>query len=193
MKTPHPNSFKRCSRPNVATSRRMNARCTVWDAANPNVKRSRLCFSQSAAAGHNRQRASPRKAQRKRSNEMRAVVRIAIRIVASSMVGFRRLPQNIRQQTIPSNSKDLPAQRLSNGVPAVLTCDSLSLFRFYCTSRDSGDNLDCAAARATRPGEGRAVVCGGNGLVARFRCPDSSLVPLAAIFGTSAFPKGTDS
>src|SRR5215467_11777757 len=83
---------------------RMNARCTVCDPAKPKVNPSFFAFSQRvAAAGMSRYSASPRKAQRNRTNEIRAVVRIATRIVISSIMSATLLPQNIRSQLTAVN------------------------------------------------------------------------------------------
>ena len=79
--------LKACSRPIAATRVRMNARCTVCDAAKPKVNRSLFAFSQRvAAAGTRLYSALARNAPRNSTNDIRAVARIATRIVISSIM-----------------------------------------------------------------------------------------------------------
>src|SRR6266571_828163 len=133
VRTPQPNSFNRCSRPSAATKARMKPRCKVCDAANPRVKRPRFAFNQLvAAAGQSWESASARNAHKKRTNEIRAVVRIATRISVSSITTVRPLSQTIRQQpysvnlTCPVSLAPLCMSRFKPGRACPLSVQSQS-------------------------------------------------------------------
>ena len=85
LKTPHPRPIN-VRPPKLATSVRMNAKCTKCDAANASMKRPLLFFNQLVARlGQSWSSELERKVHRKKRNEIRAVARIPTRISISSI------------------------------------------------------------------------------------------------------------